>query len=329
LESFRVFINELDHRVDNLIDANQDPAQASGTGIVQAKKYISDATMSKFDNSVSNAGTIFSSNREKFVALVSFMNTMLIERESFKLEEDETVLDFDFGHNSSSKKGESLSKEKPNPKPRNGEGHGNNGNGGKKGASDKPGWKNVVDSNFSSFEKKGPRSSGTAGDKPLPEKDYCVFHAPSAKHSPMECRAPLDKKKLMLQKNGGCYNCLGKGHRSSKCYFAPGCTDCNQAHHPSLCAKNQKNPSSGNNGKPSYGGKNGKPGPAKGKGGKPYNNQQKGKKKVQFNSTEEDESESEEKTMNQRDKEINERNGMVIRSNLKNGANTSVNGSSR
>jgi hypothetical protein len=196
-----------------------------------------------------------------------------------------------------------------------------NKNRGKKGATDRPDWKSPAESNFSSFEaKKGPRS-GTAGNKPLPNREICNFHDPSAKHSPMECRAPLDKKRLMIHKQRLCYNCLGKGHTSAKCHFTVGCTDCNQAHHPSLCTKNQKYLTPNNNNKkPWNGGKNG------GKNGGQKENYQKGKhqekkddKRVHFAKSEKSDAER----MNEQDREWNQANGMVVTSEGRHGANTS------
>jgi hypothetical protein len=315
IRGFKIFIAELDSRVDALKAANQDPEVACSSGINQARMHINDSTMNQFEESLRRRGVELSTNVERFDALIGYINVMLVEKETCKIESRQS-LSFDFDQQAPSTSNKAAQNPpKQQQKHKNAEGHSNNGNGGKK-ATDRPDWKNPAESNFSSFEAKKQPRSGTAGDKPLPERDICQFHAVPAKHSPMECRAPMEQRKTMVQKNRICYNCLGKGHMSSKCYSAPGCTSCKQAHHPSLCHKNQKAPTSTD--KTSWnGGQSGKTNYPKGNG---RNRGGKNKKKVHFSNENKPEGES----MNSKDRDWNKANGMVLVSNGQHGASTSA-----
>jgi hypothetical protein len=126
-------------------------------------------------------------------------------------------------------------------------------------------------------------------------------------------------KRTFVQKNRDCFNCLGKNHVASKCFFAVGCTDCKEAHHPSLCPRNQRSIGT-DGGKPQYGGKKGKPNRPQGNQG---NSQS---KQVQFSKVKPESDSSDDQTTVQGDREYAEKNGLVIKSNLRsnpNGANTS------
>jgi hypothetical protein len=265
LHDFRVFLGDLSQAVIELNTASGDSEKSYEIGLKTAVLRIETALYRDFTTTVNSSGRTFNTQEEHFQAMRSFFLQSIIRRKQINVENEFRINleggDADEAHNS---------QEKPKPKPRSSEGqgknnnNGNNGNGNNgHGATDKPAWKSPPNANFSSFEgRKGkggggnPAGSPAVGSKPMPVRDHCVYHAKPMKHNPIECRQGIDNKKAMIQKLKLCYNCLGKNHNSAKCFFQKGCSDCDQSHHPSLCAKNQKHPG-GNGGGSSNGGRNG------------------------------------------------------------------------
>ena len=70
------------------------------------------------------------------------------------------------------------------------------------------------------------------------DKQSCCYCGAEG-HSASQCKkySNTEDRKKLIRESGRCFNCLRKGHTSSRCHSTSKCKHCGGKHHTSICAR--------------------------------------------------------------------------------------------